>query len=320
MQNISLPFIMKKPVQYSCFSQILLIALSIFVFSCSDDTSLKPKTVSDLIIEDSNFSTFYAAVKHAEMVDALKSGNFTVFAPTNEAFEASGYTSAASITSLSKDSVRTIVSYHIIPGKILKSDIITSQENSQYTTQAVEVLFVSNYDSTLYVNGVKIIQKDINIDNGVMHVIDRVLAPPHMNLFQYVFSAPEFSFLTAAIVRAPAPVMSLLNSTTSVYTLLAANNEAFTKSGYPTIESVQAENPEKLSNILQYNLVQGRLFTGSIIGDKITPLKGSNILVTTNNGIKLTGTGNSGQPALLTQPNMMTKNGVIHYIDRLLLP
>src|SRR5690606_3835054 len=156
--------------------------------------------------------------------------------------------------------------------------------------------------------------------NGIMHVIDHVLAPPHKNLFQYVFALPRFSFLTAAIVRASAPVMNLLNSESNIYTLLAADNEAFTKSGYATIESVEAENPERLANILQYNIINGRLFTGSIVGEEITPVKGNKILVSTNNGIKLTGPGNNGQYALITEPNHTAKNGVIHYIDRMQLP
>jgi len=320
MQNRSLPSLKNKSEKSFHLIQLLLVSLSVFLFSCADETTLKPKTATDLIIEDSNFSTFYAAIKHAEMVDALKSGNFTVFAPNNEAFENSGYPGVAGITSLSKDSVRNIIAYHIIPGKILKSDAIVQQENSQYMTQAVDDIYVSRYDSILYVNGAKIIRSDVNIDNGVLHVIDHVLSPPRKNIFQELFSSPRFSFLTAAIVRASSPVMNLLNSPTGVYTLFAADNEAFARSGYATVESIEAENPEKLANLLQYNIVVGRLFTGSILGDKITPVKGTNILVTTNNGIKLTGSGNSGQPSLIIEPNQTAKNGVIHVVDRLLLP
>src|SRR5690606_28848431 len=177
MQNRSLPSLKNKSEKSFHLIQLLLVSLSVFLFSCADETTLKPKTATDLIIEDSNFSTFYAAIKHAEMVDALKSGNFTVFAPNNEAFENSGYPGVAGITSLSKDSVRNIIAYHIIPGKILKSDAIVQQENSQYMTQAVDDIYVSRYDSILYVNGAKIIRSDVNIDNGVLHVIDHVLSP-----------------------------------------------------------------------------------------------------------------------------------------------
>lgn len=320
MQNKSLPSEMNMSENPFKLFHFLLLSMSVFLFSCSDETPLKPKTATDLIIEDSNFSTFYAAIKHAEMVDALKSGNFTVFAPNNEAFENSGYPTAEGITSLSKDSVRNIIAYHIIPGKVLKSDAIVKQENSQYMTQAVDDIYVSRYDSVLYVNGARVIRSDVNIDNGVMHIIDHVLTPPRKNIFQELYSNPRFSFLTAAIVKAGSPVINLLNSPSSVYTLLAADNDAFARSGYATLESIEAENAERIANILQYNIVLGRLFTGSILGDKITPVKGPNILVTTNNGIKLTGSGNSGQPALITDPNHIAKNGIIHYIDRLLLP
>jgi uncharacterized surface protein with fasciclin (FAS1) repeats len=319
MQNFFLPSMMKINKLNSRLPQFLVVLLSICLFACSDDESLQPNTATDLIIEDPSLSSFYAAVKHADMVDALKSGNFTVFAPNNEAFEVAGYGGIAAITSLPKDSARNIIAYHIVPNERLKSDIITTIENTEYVTQSKEKLFVSRMDTSIYVNGAQIVKQDVKIDNGVVHIVNRVLSPPQKNIFQFLFSQPDLSFLTAAIVRSPAAVMSLLNSTTP-YTLFVADNEAFTKSGYPTLQSVEIENPEKLGNIVRYNLVNGRLFSGSITGNEIRTVFGTSISVTTNNGIKLTGRGNFGQPAIVTQPNNVMKNGVIHYVDRLILP
>lgn len=319
MQNYFLPSIMKSNRLSLRLCQWMVVLMSISLFACSDDESLQPITATDLIIEDPNLSTFYAALKHADMVDALKSGNFTVFAPNNEAFEAAGYAGVPAITSLSKDSARAVIAYHIIPNESLKADIIVSQENTEYTTQSKEKLFVSRMDSAIYVNGAQIVKPDVRIDNGVLHIVNRVLALPQENIFQYLYSKPELRFLTEAIVRAPAEVMSLLNGTTP-HTLFVANNEAFTKAGYPTLQSIMTENPERLGNIIRYNLVSGRLFSGSITGNEIRTVLGTSISVTTNNGIKLTGRGNSGQPSIVTQPNVVMKNGLIHYVDRLLLP
>ena len=124
-----------------------------------------------------DFSTLVAAVKAADLVDALSGeGPFTVFAPTNAAFEK---LPAGTVEDLlkpeNKEKLQSILTYHVIPGKIMAGDIAEGA-NSVETLQGT-TLDVTKTESGVSVDGANVTAADLKTSNGVIHVIDSVVMP-----------------------------------------------------------------------------------------------------------------------------------------------
>jgi uncharacterized surface protein with fasciclin (FAS1) repeats len=162
------------------FTSLMMIA---FVFIAS---SFAPKTNSvheveadivDLAVATEFLSTLVAAVKAGDLVDVLKGdGPFTVFAPTNEAF---AKLPAGTVENLlkpeNKAKLVAVLTYHVVPGKILSTDLKNGQKAK--TVQGSEIT-VSMMDGKVMINNATVTTADIMADNGVVHVIDTVILPP----------------------------------------------------------------------------------------------------------------------------------------------
>jgi len=144
-----------------------------------------PKTVVDIAASNPDFSTLVAAVTKADLVDTLSSeGPFTVFAPTNEAFEKA--LAALGITAeelLASPDLGAILTYHVVPGKVLAADVLAAVEAGGGTFMVKTVngadITVTVVDGMVMLNGVATVTAtDLLADNGVVHVIDAVLLPP----------------------------------------------------------------------------------------------------------------------------------------------
>jgi len=138
--------------------------------------SAKADDIVDTAIAAGQFNTLVAAVQAADLVDVLKSdGPFTVFAPTDEAFAA---LPAGTVESLllpeNKDKLVAVLTYHVVPGKIMSTDIagkkvdVESVEGSMISVNAMNGVMVDN---------AHVVVADIETDNGVIHVIDAVILP-----------------------------------------------------------------------------------------------------------------------------------------------
>lgn len=122
------------------------------------------------------FSTLVTAVKEAGLVDTLEGeGPFTVFAPTNEAFAA---LPAGTVDQLLKpenrDKLVSLLTYHVVPGKIMSSDI--KGKTAMVETVEGSTLSVDATDG-VHVDDAKVVKADIEASNGVIHAIDTVLMP-----------------------------------------------------------------------------------------------------------------------------------------------
>lgn len=138
--------------------------------------TVQAKDIVDTAVGAGTFTTLVAAVKAAGLVDTLKgTGPFTVFAPTDEAFKA---LPAGTVEDLlkpeNKDKLAKILTYHVIPGKVMSGDI-SGKTMSVKTVEGSEV----NIDATsgVMINKATVTQADISADNGVIHVIDKVILP-----------------------------------------------------------------------------------------------------------------------------------------------
>jgi uncharacterized surface protein with fasciclin (FAS1) repeats len=156
-----------------------LAAMAVTVLSLPAARADEPKDIVDTAVGAGSFKTLVAAVKAAELVDTLKGkGPFTVFAPTDEAFEKVG---KEKIEELLKDkkALAGILTYHVIAGKVMAEDAVKLDGKSAKTVNGKKVE-ISVKDGKVYLNGkAAVIKADIKTSNGVIHVIDTVILPPN---------------------------------------------------------------------------------------------------------------------------------------------
>jgi uncharacterized surface protein with fasciclin (FAS1) repeats len=132
------------------------------------------KDIVDTAVGAGTFNTLVAAVTAAGLVDTLKGeGPFTVFAPTDEAFKALGTTVDDLLKPENKDKLTAILTYHVIPGKVMAADLKDGMEAATVNGETVMI----DLDNGAMVDDAKVVTADIAATNGVIHVIDKVILP-----------------------------------------------------------------------------------------------------------------------------------------------
>lgn len=137
-------------------------------------------TIVEVASGNPDFSTLVAAVSAADLAETLGAeGPYTVFAPTNEAFEA---LPAGLLDELlkpkNKEVLTQILTYHVVAGEVMSTDI----EPGDVPTVEGEDLTIAVTDGTVTVNGATVEAADVEASNGVIHVIDEVLVPPNVDV------------------------------------------------------------------------------------------------------------------------------------------
>ncbi|WP_414581738.1 fasciclin domain-containing protein [Scytonema sp. PCC 10023] len=129
--------------------------------------------IVDTAVNAGSFSTLVAAVKAAGLVDTLKgAGPFTVFAPTDDAF---AKLPAGTVDALLQDipKLKKILTYHVVSGKVTSADVVKLK--SATTVEGTEVKIDAS--NGVKINDATVATPDVDADNGVIHVIDKVLIP-----------------------------------------------------------------------------------------------------------------------------------------------
>ena len=136
----------------------------------------KNSDIVDTAVAAGSFSTLAAALEAGDLVGTLKSdGPFTVFAPTDEAFAKLPEGTVENLLKPeNKDQLVAILTYHVVPGKVMAADVVTL---SSATTVNGADLSISVEDEMVFVNDAKVITTDVMASNGVIHVVDTVLLP-----------------------------------------------------------------------------------------------------------------------------------------------
>ena len=155
----------------------LLTATAVATTLAFSAVSAKAADIVDTAIAAGSFNTLVAAVQAAGLVDILKGeGPFTVFAPTDEAF---AKLPAGTVEDLlkpeNKDKLTAILTYHVVPGKVMAADI-AGKEMGAKTVQGSEAMINATGDAVM-IDGAKVVTADVAADNGVIHVIDSVILP-----------------------------------------------------------------------------------------------------------------------------------------------
>ncbi len=310
----------------------LALASSLAIFTgCEDEDEGTAATgsIANIVVNSANFSTLESAVVKANLSATLNSpGPFTVFAPDNNAFIASGIT-AATINSLTAAQLSTILLYHTLGSEVMAANV-PAGPNAKVVTAGGDSIFVTKNAAGVFVNGVRVVQADIDASNGVIHRIEKVLMPPAGNIVVTAQTAGSgLDSLVKAIVRAssapggdPTLITTLQNN---ILTVFAPNNAAFTQLltalGVNNIDNIPVAT---LIAVLKYHLVPGRAFSSDLANGNVTMVAGGSATVNLTNGTSggptITGTGNGANRSNILATNMMAQNGVIHIIDRVLLP
>jgi transforming growth factor-beta-induced protein len=298
---------------------VLAIALATVFVSCSKDDD-KPSTESKNIVQTASsndqFSILTAALTKAGLVSALEGpGPFTVFAPTNDAFNAL-FTDlgVTGLNDLSAETLTPILLNHVISGNIKAADITTGYAatlNNTAPGQNLVKVFIEK-GSDVKVDGSKVIIADVIASNGVIHAIDKVILPA--SVVTHAINNPNFSILVQAVVKAG--LVDAL-SASGPFTVFAPTNEAFNDLfGALGVSGISELSAEQLTPILLYHVVPGNVLAAQVTNGDVPTLKeGSTISIIANGmGVKLNNTSN------VIATDVQGTNGVIHAIDAVILP
>ncbi|MGV3560348.1 fasciclin domain-containing protein [Larkinella arboricola] len=320
---MSIPSILRPFSRLRMATVVLLSASLVTLSGCNnDDDDDQPalSNITDAVVNNADFSLLEAAVVRAGLADALRTGTLTVFAPTNAAFQAAGFANEAAINAAPVETLQAVLQYHVVGQRIGAADIPTAA-NTAVPTLSNGTLYVTKDATGVSVNGARVTQADLGASNGVIHVIDRVLMPATQNIVQIAQANPELSLLVAAVTRGGAPVLDAL-SAAGPLTVLAPTNAAFQAAGFADAAAINAAPVQTLTNILTYHVIASRAFSTNLTDDAtVTTAQGGTLRAdVSNTGVSFLGNGNNNQTAKVTRANILATNGVVHVIDRVLLP
>jgi transforming growth factor-beta-induced protein len=300
------------------FTLALIALTGIFILTgCEKEKEEEMKPVADMTIAEyalsnSNFSILVEALAKADLVNALNgSGNFTVFAPTNAAFTALFTELGISgISALSKETLTPILLYHVLGTEAKSSMISTGYYSTLSPAQGSYLSLKADVSSGVKLNkNTSVIIADVDVKNGVIHAIDRVLLPP--SVVDQALANDNFSILVQAVVKAG--LVDVLNGS-GPFTIFAPTNAAFqalfTTLGISGIAQLTAE---QLIPILTYHVVSGNVLSTMLTAGTVQTLNGP-ITVTLGAAPAINGTSK------IIATDVQGSNGVIHVIDNVLLP
>lgn len=305
-------------------TMLMLLSIPVLITGCKkDDPAPASNTITDIVVAGDNFSTLEAAVLKANLQTTLSgTGPFTVFAPDNAAFTASGITSAT-LNSLTSTQVSNILLYHTIGAKIMAANVPVGP-NAKVITAGGDSVFVTRNTNGVFVNGTKVNTADVSADNGVIHTLSAVLMPPSGNIVETAIASGLDSLVKAVLRATNAPggdptLASTLGS--ARLTVFAPTNAAFTQLlSALSLTRIDDIPVATLLAVLRYHVVGGRAFSSDLVNGSLTMLASGNTTVNLTGGAKITGNGNGGTASNITAVNITCRNGVVHLINRVLLP
>jgi uncharacterized surface protein with fasciclin (FAS1) repeats len=163
--------------------RLTMAVVAIALLSISAFASHTRQDIVDTAVQAGSFNTLAKALKAADLVDTLKGpGPFTVFAPTDQAFN---NLPPGALEVLLKpennEQLRSILTYHVVPGRVTADDVVKLTSAKTVNGQEVRI---SVLKGVVRLNDAKVTKTDVTATNGLIHVIDRVIVPPMGELSQ----------------------------------------------------------------------------------------------------------------------------------------
>jgi transforming growth factor-beta-induced protein len=270
----------------------------------NDDVTRRPDS------KKPTFKTLSVALAKTGLAGTVSSNILTVFAPTDAAFAKLGLDQKNILSALGKDNLIQILTYHAVPGRVYSTDLANGFVPT-LNGAAVEV----NLEMGVMINTSNVEIADIKARNGVIHAIDNVLLPPSQNIVELAQSILAFSILVEAVVKAGL-AETLAEGT---FTVFAPTNDAFIallgELGASGLDDIPID---VLTAVLLYHVADGRIYSSDLSSGMVNTLGGSFDLDLST----LTITDAQGRDAGLVADmlNVQATNGVVHVIDRVILP
>jgi transforming growth factor-beta-induced protein len=292
--------------------------------SCEDETQtdggMKRKTIVDVAKSNADLSILVDALNKTGL-DAVLSGtgsDFTVFAPTNAAFTALlADLGASSLNDIPTETLKKVLLYHVVNGNLTASKISTGYYSSsaEGPKKGAMLSLYINMSETKINNKASIKQTDVKADNGVIHIIDKVLLP--MSITDHAIANDSFSSLVAALSKAN--LVSALNDSAKTFTVFAPTNDAFSKLLSELGVTLEDLSSETLTPILLYHVVNGVIPASEVKSGYLPTLstafgKNVSLQASVSDGVKLNNT------VKVIATDVVATNGIIHVIDKVLLP
>lgn len=301
----------------SMLSRRAVIALSVAslastMVACGDDdapvTGPAPLTITQTAVATPVLSTLVSALTAAELTTTLNgTGPFTVFAPVNTAFAALPADVLQRLLETGNRAILTkVLTFHVVPGRITASQL---QNGQTLTTVEGTQLPVTVANGVVTVGGARVTTPDVAASNGVVHLIDGVMLG-------------SLDIVDNAIVRGFSSLVSAVTAANLVGPLRGGSLTVFapTNAAFAAIPGGAPTNVAVLTQVLQLHVVGARALSTDLTNGQLLPtlLTGRSLTVgLINGGVRLTTPTNF---ATVVTPNVIAKNGVIHVIDRVLLP
>jgi uncharacterized surface protein with fasciclin (FAS1) repeats len=277
-------------------------------------------TVVGVAMSDARFSILVEAVQAAGLTNTLAGpGPYTVFAPTNDAF-------AALLTELNvtksqlladRTLLTAVLTYHVLPAKVRKAEVplgkaITTVQGGIFKVDAVGSAIQITDGRNRKAN---IVATDVDALNGVVHVVDRVILPANLNLVQTALALPDFSLLAEAVVAAG---LQDALSAPGPFTVFAPTNTAFAAllAELGVSKQVLFANKPLLTKVLTYHVVSGRVLKADVKPGAVPTLAGEPFSIDAAGVL----TDGRGRQSKLLATDVLASNGVIHVIDKVILP
>lgn len=300
------------------FTLMALIAIGMFTLtSCekdksNDDNSMNqtPKSIAATAAADPQFSTLVQALTKADLVSVLdQPGNFTVFAPTNTAFnDLFSKLGVTGISQLSKEALQPILLYHVLGSKAVSSGLSTGYVSTlspgiggRFVSLKVDVMSGVKLNASTSVT-----RADLMASNGVIHVIDKVLLPP--TVADLAIANSNFTTLVSSL--SSAGLVPAVSDPKATLTVFAPTNAAF---------AALTAVPDDLKSVLLYHVLGSTVYSNQVPNGYAKTLstymsKPMDIYLNAASGVKI------NNSATVSAADIVGTNGVIHVIDKVLLP
>ena len=310
-----------------------ILAGSLCFTSCGDDDeddvtpvveeTVLPATVVDIAASDENFSSLVAALQKADLVSTLQgAGPFTVFAPTNEAFATFlSDNNFAALDDVPTDVLTDVLLNHVVSANVLSTSLSNGYVAGLSTGPGTtNVDLYVNIDNGVTINGANVTTADIQSQNGVVHVIDKVIASA--SVVDIALQNSDFSILVQALTRDDLTVdfVSILSGT-GPFTVFAPTNAAFeallVELDVATLADIDVAT---LEAVLKYHVVSGANVDASTLTDDqiVSTFLDESFTIDLDSGAQIIDGRNRVSDIVLT--DVQGSNGIVHVINKVILP
>lgn len=295
---------------------VAIALMAVFTLSSceKEEETIDPsmQTIASYASSDPNFSILVSALSKAGLVNTLNgSGNFTVFAPTNYAFQMLfSQLGVTNIDALDAATLTPILLYHVLGTEVKSTQLSSGYASTLSPAQGSYASLKVDVGSTVKLNSSSTVTTaDVDVSNGVIHVIDRVLLPP--TVVDLAIANPGFSILVEAVVKAG--LVETLSGA-GPFTIFAPTNAAFESLfGALGVSGISDLTAEALIPILQYHVVSGNVMSSQLSAGSVPTLNG-------NIDVSLSPAPAINTDAKIILTDVQGSNGIIHVIDKVLLP